>query len=477
MPPEDPAAEVEKLRQAVAKHFPVYDVSVSYQAVTMMITAPAGAVDAGFDALRRELKAMGFVPFIRYEGGEHKITIVRRPPARQANLWINRALLAATFATTTLAGMALWADYSRSAELLSLSNLLWGALFFAVPLMAILGVHELSHYYASKRNGVDASLPYFIPFLPPFGTMGAFISMRDPMPSRRALVEIGAAGPLGGLAVTLPVALLGLYLTSLGQPLDGPVGDEGLMAIVIQPLYQLLAMFIPLPEGVPLHPTAFAAWVGFFVTAINLLPAGQLDGGHVARGLLGDRAKYLSYAVGGLLVVLSFVAYSGWLLFGLLVVMLGLNHPAPLNDITPPGPRAKVIGAAVLVVFAATFVPTPMFAIQADHSFDMDAVGGANVTVPPGGVIEVRIVLTNAGNTDSVVQLTLNDVPGSWRGSIFLEDGANATNRLTVPLAYEGAANVTVRLAVDATPGARDLQLHAASEGAVRDLVLNVTVG
>ena len=163
MPSQDPAAEVEQLRAAVAKYFPIYDLNVTYRAVLMMVNANAGTVDEDFERLRIDLKEKGFIPFIRYKGGEYSITIVRKPPLRKSNLWINRALMAATFVTTALAGMVLWADYSGVASVLSVENFLYGAAFFAIPLMLILGTHELSHYYASKRNGVEASLPYFIP--------------------------------------------------------------------------------------------------------------------------------------------------------------------------------------------------------------------------------------------------------------------------------------------------------------------------
>ena len=263
-----------------------------------------------------------------------------------------------------------------------------GALFFAIPLMTILGVHELSHYLAAKRHGVDASLPYFIPSIPPFGTFGAFISMRDPMPNRKALVEIGIAGPLGGLAVTIPVALLGLYLTANGHALPGPVGEAGHDRDHIQPLYQLLTFFVPMPDNMVLHPTAFAAWVGFLVTAINLLPVGQLDGGHVARGLFGEKAVYLGYATFAFLVIMT--------------IFLRRMVPVRLSGI-PSGPQASraperhiQAGQAHLGPWAGsgswsllvTFVPQPMVTIAPDHSFEMNVAGGNNTTVGAGGIVE-----------------------------------------------------------------------------------------
>ena len=478
MPSQDPVTEVEQLRSAVAKYFPIYDVHVSYRAVTMMVNASAGSVEEDFDRLRMDLKEKGFIPYIRYKGGEYSVTIVRRPPLRKSNLWINRVLIAATFLTTALAGMVLWSDYSGTASLFSAENFLFGVISFSLPLLFILGTHELSHYYASKKNGVEASLPYFIPFLPPLGTMGAFISLRDPMPNRKALVEIGASGPLGGLVATLPIALIGLYLTSLGQPVSGPMGDEGAMYIVFQPLYMLLGLLFPLQENVALHPTAFAAWVGFFVTAINLLPAGQLDGGHIAQGLLGDKAKYLSYATAGLLMVLSFMFYSGWLLFAMLVVLLGLTHPTPLNDISGPGPRAKAMGAAALVVFAVTFVPTPIMFVQPDHSFNM-GVEESNITIMSGGVAEFNISIVNTGNANSVIDLSLKGTPWEWSASVVSGDDGPGTPELRIDLEHGSTVHVKVRLlSPDTVPtgNVTVVSLQASGHGQFAEEELRVTV-
>lgn len=461
----DVTAYVEEIRSLVAKHFSVYEVTVNYDAVRLMVRAEDSTLGPEFDALRKELKERQLVPILKYAMGEHSITVVRSPPARKGKLWINWALLAVTFVTTSLSGTLLWADYTGAAEWLTLENIAYGALFFALPLMAILGVHELSHYIASKRHGVDASLPYFIPSIPPFGTFGAFISMRDPMPNRKAMVDIGIAGPLGGLAVTIPVALVGLYLTAHGHPVSGVVDEAGVMAIFIQPLYLLLATFVPFSGDMALHPTAFAAWVGFLVTAINLLPVGQLDGGHVARGLLGEKARYLGYATFAFLVVMA-VFYDGWLLFAFLVLFLGLKHPAPLNDVTRIDKRSIVLGLAGLIVLAVTFVPQPITTITPDHSFDMEVVGGNNTTVAAGSVVELVVIVNNTGNTNSNVRMTIENIPGNWTASLYLSNGtsADATNVLSFALDYETQVSVTVMVHVPADASlSRDLMLSAAA--------------
>ncbi len=474
----DVTAHVEEIRSLVAKRFPVYEVTVNYDTVRLMVRADEGTLGPQFEVLRKEMKEHRLIPFMNYSGGEHIITVVRSPPPRKGNLWINRVLLAITFATTTLAGTLLWSDYSGASSWLTAENVLFGALFFALPLLAILGVHELSHYIASKRHGVDASLPYFIPSIPPFGTFGAFISMRDPMPNRKALVDIGIAGPLGGLAVTIPVALIGLYLTANGHPVSGAVGDSGVMAIFIQPLYQLLALFVPLNENMALHPTAFAAWVGFLVTAINLLPVGQLDGGHVARGLLGEKAKYVGYGTFFFLALMT-LFYDGWFLFAMLVFLLGLKHPAPLNDVTKIDKRSIVLGLAGAVVLATTFVPQPIMTIAPDHSFEMNVVGGNNTTAAPGSMVEFTVLVNNTGNTDSVVKMTLENVPSNWTASIFLTNGSSseATDLLSFDLAYQSEVSVTVMVHVptDASQ-ARDISLVATASDVSVTQVLTVSV-
>jgi Zn-dependent protease len=478
MTPPDVTAYVEEIRSLVTKYFSVYEVTVNYDTVRLMVRSDESTLGQKFEELRREMKGRQMVPIITYSMGEHAITVVRSPPGRKSNLWINWALLAVTFITTTLSGTLLWADYSGSSDWLTAGNIAYGALFFALPLMAILGVHELSHYIASKRHGVDASLPYFMPSIPPFGTFGAFISMRDPMPNRKALVDIGIAGPLGGLAVTIPVALIGLYLTANGHAVSGAVSDSGVMAIFIQPFYQLLAMIVPFSDNMALHPTAFAAWVGFLVTAINLLPVGQLDGGHVARGVLGDKAKYLGYAT-FLFLAFMVVFYDGWFLFAMLVFLLGLKHPAPLNDVTKIDKRSIVLGVAGLVVLAMTFVPQPIVTISPVHTFEMEVAGGNNTTVAAGSVAEFTILVNNTGNTNSDVRMTIENIPNNWTASIYLDNGtsADATNVLNFDLDFETNATVIVMVHVplDASQS-REISLVATASDVTVPQILTVNV-
>jgi hypothetical protein len=444
-----PAAEVESVKAAISKYFPVYDVRVSYDSLTFFITPDQSRLHGKFDELRNELKAQKLVPVLRYNGGEYTINVLKRPELRTRGLWVNGVLMVVTLITTIIAGAVLWASYGGNNDLARPENFLWGALFFALPLLAILGTHELSHYLAARKCGVAASLPFFIPSIPPLGTFGAFISMRDPIPDRRSLVIIGAAGPIGGLLVTIPVSFLGLWLTSLAGPSSGMVGDAGAVAISIQPLYALLSLLIPLPENVTLHPTAFAAWVGFLVTAINLLPAGQLDGGHVVRGLLGDKAKYLSYATVGLLLLLG-IYYTGWLIFAMLILFLGLRHPAPLNDVSKLSNRTKVLGAVTMALLLITFSPIPLVEIAPDHSFDVELPGGNEMVMLAGTSVYITMLVNNTGNTNSTMELNAMQVPHSWSVSLFLQgdEEENATDLLDVLVPYEEGIVVLFKVSV-----------------------------
>jgi len=216
----------------------------------------------------------------------------------------------------------------------------------------------MGHYYASKKHRVDASLPFFIPL--PFtllGTFGAVISTREPIPNRKALLDIGVAGPLCGFLVAIPISLLGFYFMQQNPVPIPPTGDN---LVLLPPLLlQWLGGLFTIPENALIHPTLFAGWVGIFLTAVNLLPAGQLDGGHIARAVLKEKHKYASWAVIALLAGLSFF-YTGWLMFALLIVLLiGTQHQPPLNEVTPLDRNRKLLGLLILVIFIVSFAPIP----------------------------------------------------------------------------------------------------------------------
>ena len=446
----DQAAEVESIRSTVAKHFLVYDVRASYDSVSMFITPDKSVLEVHFEELRKEMAAKGYIPILEYMGGEYQISVVRKPPTVKRRHWINLALLVITAGTTILAGAFLWAGYNFSDSLMTADNFLYGTLFFAFPLLTILGVHELSHYLMSKRYGIDASLPYFIPSIPPLGTFGAFISMRDPMPNKKALIDIGFAGPLGGLLVTIPVAIIGLILNAQGIPHPG-IPPGGQTAISNSIIYDLMAFLIPSPEGVFIHPTAFAAWVGFFVTAINLLPAGQLDGGHIARGLLGEKSLYLSIATIMILFVLG-IFYSGWFLFAILIVFLGVRHPAPLNDVSRLDIKRTSVGIMSLVLLVGCFVLVPLYEVPVTETFQIDLVSDNNTALAAGSMAFFYFNVTNTGSVNISVQLDVHQMPANWSAVLYEADhnASAATNTLILNIPYGNHSAVAMRIAAPA---------------------------
>src|SRR5437899_2392686 len=391
-------AEIESIRAAVAKHFSVYGVVVTPMALTFQVAAPPTGLDAPFEALRQDLVPRDYIPTVTQEKGETLLHIQRRLKARFAKREVNLGLLAVTILTTVFFGGAWnWADYS-GAPILSAESIGLGTLFFSLPLLTILGCHEMGHYLVAKRYKVQASLPFFLPSVPPLGTFGAFISMRDPIPNRRALLDIGVSGPLVGFAIAIPVTLAGLALSAASPASGLTLAGEAQPSV----LFRALSLFFPLPDTLLTHPhpLAFAGWVGLFVTAINLLPAGQLDGGHVARALLGSRQLYLSWSAILILFGLS-LFYPGWFLFGFLIFILGVRHPPPLNDLTRLDPRRKLIGIAAVVILIVTFVPQPFVTVASERGIAFEAADGTplpiNQTIALGASILLTFGVNNTG--------------------------------------------------------------------------------
>jgi len=261
---------------------------------------------------------------------------------------------------------------------------------FAATLMTILVCHEMGHYIVARRHGVDASLPYFIP-LPPaisIGTMGAVIRMRSPIEDRNKLIDVGAAGPLAGLAVAVPLLIVGLSLSPLGHSEPGAMVEGNSIGYVLIK-WAVKGQYLPAADGtdVMLHPMAFAAWVGLLITMINLIPIGQLDGGHIACAYLGDRHERFSQRLHRLLAVIGVlviavlgvdacvsglplgdgVKYAAngapWLVWaGLLLVLRrvsgGVYHP-PVGG-APLSRRRRWLVFSMAVVFLLIFTPVPL---------------------------------------------------------------------------------------------------------------------
>ncbi len=237
---------------------------------------------------------------------------------------------------------------------------------FAAGLLAILLAHEFGHYLTARRLGSPTSLPYFIPLpIGPFGTLGAVITAGAPIRNRRHLLAIGASGPVAGLVVAIPVLLIGLKLSHL-QPLPpGGYQMEGNSLLYAALKFLVFGRLLPSAGmDVWVHQLAFAGWAGLLVTGLNLIPAGQLDGGHIAYALLGpQRARLLGWVMLGVMVALSFV-WTGWVLWLVLLLLATRIQDMPLDEITELTERQKVFAAAMLVLFVLVFVPVPLTIVQ-----------------------------------------------------------------------------------------------------------------
>ncbi len=235
------------------------------------------------------------------------------------------------------------------------------SLSYSISIISILLAHEMGHYLMCRKYHIDATLPYFIPVpLEPFGTMGAFIRMKSPIPSRKALFDVGAAGPIAGLIVTIPVLIIGLKLSNFVPKVE----TQGIHVYLGESyLFSKLAEIIlgPEPRGFDtlLHPMAYAGWAGLFVTALNLLPIGQLDGGHVLYALFGKKSNIVyKFALGAFMVICA-LWYQGWILLILLLIWFGFRHPTPLDDFHEIDGKRRLIGYLIFLIFLISFVPVP----------------------------------------------------------------------------------------------------------------------
>jgi membrane-associated protease RseP (regulator of RpoE activity) len=486
----DAAKEIEHVKSLVARHFPVYDVRVNYDVVEFYCKIDETVLEESFERMREEMAPQGYIPMVTYDKGEHVIVVGKRPARKYRSVHVNLLMLIITFVAVMFAGILDWASYASvpGDEVYSLENITTGIIVFALPLLAILGVHELGHYFMARRRRVAASLPFFIPSIPPLGTFGAFISLRDPIPNRKSLLEIGVAGPIAGLLVALPLAIAGLMLTNMdARPAPDDFESGSIVRVAFPYIYDWLEQLMPIEGDYLLHPTAFAAWVGFLVTALNLLPAGQLDGGHISRALLGKNAKYASWATIAVLIVLSF-EYFAWMLFAFLILILGAKHPPPLNDITKLDVKRQALGVVAFVILIVAFVPVPISLAIADHGVDVTPIGTTNTTLGPGETASFALRVENVGNVRNNITVETLNAPEGWEVWFRPQAVENASFATTWSYRYDISENLTfetlIKAASSSALGNESVTVVARStsaeeaEGEVEDTVtfsLNVT--
>lgn len=336
-----------------------------------------------FDTIRAVFESQGFTPYVNRET-DQRLVIVAEPgvfkPARSK--WhLNALLLVVTILSTLVTGAT--SEAQTMEEFFTYLRQPWLGLPFCLSIMLILGAHEMGHYFAARYHKVEVTLPYFIPLplISPIGTLGAFIQLKERVKNKRALLDIGAAGPLAGFIFAVPILFIGLYTspicptenaeawTGVSIPEECPDEPGGLLEgnSILYAGMKILVFGEFLPNGsldVFLNQVAWAGWVGLLVTALNLMPVGQLDGGHVTYALWGKKANRFFMPV---LVLLGGLAVLTWLMGGtltwivwwLLIFVFGRVHAEPLDDVTGLDPRRRWVAIITLVIFILVFVPIP----------------------------------------------------------------------------------------------------------------------
>ncbi|MEZ4539471.1 MAG: site-2 protease family protein [Chloroflexota bacterium] len=366
--PYETFEHVEALRGDIAELFMVSDTTLDYPDKGYVRFRGRFLQDPAecFDELRRRFERHGYTPTVSEE--DQRVALIALPVVfdHPRSRWtINLILFIVTIFSTLFVG----ASYAATTP--DQVWQIWRGWPFAASILLILGAHELGHYFAARHHNVPVTLPYFIPMpLSLFGTLGAFIRLQGPVSTRRALFDVGAAGPLAGLFFALPILFYGLATSTVGPVLPGGI-FEGNSLLYIVAKYAVFGRL--LPGGgvdVQLNQMAWAGWVGLFVTGLNLIPVGQLDGGHVAYALFGKRAQRFFWpAIAGLGLIVIYSYFQGaftatWILWIFLLLMFGRVHARPLEDVSDLDPRRRALAVFTLALFFLTFVPFPLSALS-----------------------------------------------------------------------------------------------------------------
>jgi membrane-associated protease RseP (regulator of RpoE activity) len=391
-----PIPDIEILNSLVARVFKIEDFtmgdvtkgSIARYRGHLIVEDSASA----YDQLADSLKPYDIVPLFRVDHGQQIVFLTpKKPDPKPTRVSINIALFILTVLSVMLVGAQSQVAPTSPGilgQIISYLETLLSGWPYALSLMSILLAHEFGHYFMSRYHKTPATLPYFIPLpVPPLGTMGAAILMQGTPKNKRVLFDIGVAGPLAGIIVAIPILFYGLSISKLavihlapgmlleqegnsifyllakyitfGKLLPNPATTNGLSL----GLYWLRYFFTgqPFPLGatdVITSPIAFAGWAGLLVTALNLIPAGTLDGGHVIYSLFGDSAKKLFPFIWGALIVLG-LFWNGWWLWAVLLLWLGRVHAEPLDQITPLDSGRRIVALIVIIIFILTFMPVP----------------------------------------------------------------------------------------------------------------------
>lgn len=339
----------------------IHDIHEEQDAVVATITP---LIDSAllFKSVQVRARAIGFITWMR-----------RNPQTRAVELVFTEGLAPAVatrpvlalvlFLATVLSCLAAGAMY-QGIDIVAQPGQIWAGIPFAATIIGILATHELGHYVVGRWWGATVSLPYFLPLPPPLsftGTMGAVIVQREPMHDRRVLFDVGVAGPIAGLIVAVPLLFYGLSQSVVAAPPAGGYMQEGNSALYLLAKLAVFGQILPADNlDVQLSDVAFAAWIGMLVTMFNLLPIGQLDGGHVAYAALGRYANYVAYATIAFCVLLGVFVDNTWLVWGIIATFANPRHPAPYDDITTIGGWRMLVACAMIIVLLFLLTPVPI---------------------------------------------------------------------------------------------------------------------
>jgi len=325
------------------------------------------SASVSFEKLNRALPK-GFVPLVQEDDQlGAKIVLIPKPAERDISQrpvrpWLHWLLFGLTVITTTWAGAS-----AQGVDLAQEPGQFAVGLPYSIGLLLILGVHELGHFFMARRHAMDVTPPYFIPVPFGLGTFGAFIQMRSPPENRRALFDVAVAGPLAGFVIAVPALLLGLRFSSITAGSEGAV-SHGLLhgatvgSSILFTVLTKLALGDAAQYGalVRLSPLAFAGWLGLFITALNLLPVGQLDGGHITRAMFGSRiGQTISSIAMWSLFLLALFVWPGLMMWALIVFLIAGRGAPPLNDVTPLDTGRMVIGYIAILILVVILAPMP----------------------------------------------------------------------------------------------------------------------
>ncbi|MGA7195072.1 MAG: site-2 protease family protein [Anaerolineales bacterium] len=390
-----PTPEIEILNSLVSRVFQIEDFMMGDSAQGAIARYRGHLISedsvSAYDQLADSLKPYDITPLFRLDHGQQLVFLApKKPDPKPTRVSINIVLFILTVLSVMLVGAEQFVTPTLPGilgQVIAVFKTLLSGWPYALSLMSILLAHEFGHYFMSRHHKTAATLPYFIPMpFPPLGTMGAAILMQGTPKNKRVLFDIGVAGPLAGIIVAIPVLFYGLSLSHLAviSPINGVIEEEGNSLLYLLAKYFMFGKFLPAPislhgmtfglywlkyfftgQPIPNGATdvfvssiAFAGWAGLLVTALNLIPAGTLDGGHLIYSLFGDSAKKLFPFIWGVMILLG-IFWSGWWLWAVLLLWLGRVHAEPLDQITQLDSRRRAIAVLVIIIFLLTFTPVP----------------------------------------------------------------------------------------------------------------------